>query len=499
MYTWLSYTNLFYENGLILNGADLLRPFWFVILAIISHPYHWLSSILQIELISINTLPTSMDPGWGIQYIPDPIFNYLVKTPMILGDTGVTLSLYKLGQYYGRDSGNKAAMMYYLNPAIIWISSSWGQYDSLPVMFAIFSIYLIIRSRPTLSSISLLGATMLKWYAFAPIIPITVYLIKNKEKIHLIKFFVPIITIGLIYGILIPIDSLQTIVKFLSPWINAESGISGFGLTYWSTSLLYPISIELSSTIYIIAFLTFGITTLVAICLLKTKKALDFFVVANILLALTFFLSYRYVTEQRFVWLASFLILLVVGGRLNGKIFWSMSILAIIYAQKNFPHYLLPIEYFTSGTIHPLFIVTETMRTVQEGALMPTGVSALILTVLGSSFSILSLIIYFKSVRPVLTQSYINMNSIPKVLVSKSRVVMSYLKGNMGAPFVGAFIIILSVIIISLAIGKGEGIDEMLTYAYYLLVIGIILQLITYLRHSWKKDTKKEKTEITQE
>jgi len=59
---------------------------------------------------------------------------------------------------------------------------------------------------------------------------------------------------------------------------------------------------------------------------------------------------------------------------------------------------------------------------------------------------------------------------------------ISYLSENWGAPFVIVFMVLLSLAAGYLAMGNEAFADELAVYAYYSLVLGVFLQLISYLR-----------------
>lgn len=64
---------------------------------------------------------------------------------------------------------------------------------------------------------------------------------------------------------------------------------------------------------------------------------------------------------------------------------------------------------------------------------------------------------------------------------------MNKLKGyfgeNWGAPFIVGFMLLLMVCAGLLTSGESALADEVAVYAYYLLVVGVIFQLVSFLRH----------------
>jgi hypothetical protein len=65
--------------------------------------------------------------------------------------------------------------------------------------------------------------------------------------------------------------------------------------------------------------------------------------------------------------------------------------------------------------------------------------------------------------------------------------VKGYVKENWGAPFILAFIALLIVAAGSLAIGSSSLANNVAVYSYYSLVVGVVLQLVCFLKYG-KKD-----------
>jgi len=59
-----------------------------------------------------------------------------------------------------------------------------------------------------------------------------------------------------------------------------------------------------------------------------------------------------------------------------------------------------------------------------------------------------------------------------------------YFKENWGVPFIVGFMFLLMVAAASLSMGLAALADEVAVYAYYALVVGVILQLVCYLKYN---------------
>jgi len=60
--------------------------------------------------------------------------------------------------------------------------------------------------------------------------------------------------------------------------------------------------------------------------------------------------------------------------------------------------------------------------------------------------------------------------------------VKRYVRQNLGAPFVIGFQVLLLVAAGFLVVGNSGLANEVAVYAYYLLVIGVVLQLVSFMR-----------------
>jgi len=97
------------------------------------------------------------------------------------------------------------------------------------------------------------------------------------------------------------------------------------------------------------------------ICKAKYGDVFEGLPVSAILIAASTFLSIRYPTEQRVVWLVLFLAITSSAGYLSEKVFWALSTVAFLYMQKSFPQCLLPVATVNVDVLLPLFSVYVTV------------------------------------------------------------------------------------------------------------------------------------------
>lgn len=136
---------IYFRTGLYLEGL-----YW-------PSALDWPPSLLRAGFVSVTLVSF---------HIPPPFFNLLFKTPMILSDTAIAVVLYRLCLAVTKSPkhGEKAMMLWYLNPLVIWISSIHGAFDSLAVLFAVLGFYFMVVSNFAASGFLLATGALTKLY-----------------------------------------------------------------------------------------------------------------------------------------------------------------------------------------------------------------------------------------------------------------------------------------------------------------------------------------------
>jgi hypothetical protein len=216
---------------------------------------------------------------------------------------------------------------------------------------------------------------------------------------------------------------------------------------------------------------------------------------------------------------------MVAQGALSKWLYASLSLVAFAYAQKDFPYYLLPLATLDENVLIPLF---QWVHPLLLGAWFRIRSSAGILAFLGTVFSILMLLKYLAIAFPPtvrlllasLAQPILRLplagplrrifarvgrrvpqlktvafqlkrltKRIPKVskdVFSEERI-RAYVKENPGAPFILGFQTLLIACVALLVNGAEAMANELAVYAYYMLVIGVLLQLASYIREERRR------------
>jgi hypothetical protein len=376
----------------------------------IAYGYSWLSGVLSTGAIPMTSIPAALDfyPAFNLQYVPGLLFNFLVKIPFLISDIALALLLYKIVEELTKSKGlaEKAVILWFLNPFVIWISAGWGMWDTLSALFSLMSFFLLLKKKLALSAVSISLAVALKLYPALFLVPIAIYILKVNPVNVRVKNCLAFFSVFSAVSLLLFLPYLGQITSFFTgyflpsptaPGASTDPIVNplGFGLTYWSVYLLNRlINIPVSSEFF--SFTTFLSVIMVVVSLLlvfwKTckltinKSAYDLALIM-LLPVIALFLSYRIICEQWFVWILPFLVILYVGGRVKRSLFWGASAVALLYSVLNcpLPFFFLPLSPWYSNSLLKMvnaFMSVEPVRIIT-------------LAVLGCIFSVILVLILF--------------------------------------------------------------------------------------------------------
>jgi hypothetical protein len=245
---------------------------------------------------------------------------------------------------------------------------------------------------------------LFKVYPAAFIIPASVYLFKRGKQKELLKYLLFFIVPYLIFLASSGIQAVNNLSSLILGFFFTRgtiNGVFGFGLTYWSWSMVLPLDPNIWGPVSTLLMTVLSSISIYFVSKTRFDDSLKGLTMATYLVAAAFFLSSNLVSEARFVWLLPFLVLLVGEGVVSVKLFGLISLTAFLYTQKNFPYYLLPVATLNSGVLAPLFRLAAPFGDVVQGALLPSSAGAVILAILGTLFSLLILMICLRVLRGV--------------------------------------------------------------------------------------------------
>tara|TARA_B100001971_G_C18263870_1_gene589799 strand:- start:2859 stop:4223 length:1365 start_codon:yes stop_codon:yes gene_type:complete len=383
------------------NGVNFMRPLWLYLILLQSYFYRFISTFTGWIATPIEHISPMFRPYYGIEWIPGPLFNTIIKFPLLLADVGISLILYRLVRDHSSPTtAKKVFTLYYLNPFSIWITSGWGQSDSLSVFFTVLSLYYILNSHVFRSLFTLFIASLFKMYAIAFFFPVLMYLIIKEKYYSVFKYLLFIASIMLLYLMLNNTQMQPSLIRIIMNNLFPNEPVKdvfGYGLTYWSWSLIFP----LNYTVWIpisMSILTLLLTYVLFYVLKnRTENPLKHIIIISTLFFIPFYLSLNYVAETRVLLLLPFLTLMVGENIISFQLYTYISCFAFLYTQKNFPFYLLPIATFNEKILRPLFKLSAPFRHISGDAIMPSLLGGTLLSILGTLFSLSLLLVFFKA------------------------------------------------------------------------------------------------------
>lgn len=187
-------------------------------------------------------------PAWGLylasafkiyETFPfSPCFYYfLIKLLPILGDLATTYIIYLLivnfGDVVKKTEKEKMSLSFFLCPFVVFISSVWGMFDSIPLLFTLLSLLLILSNRTYWSAFSLgLGI----YFKVIPIIylPIQLLFINRKRGPKETIMYLLIALIVPFLLTLIPVIFYGWTISETAVTVLSQTQTTGDGLIYWN-------------------------------------------------------------------------------------------------------------------------------------------------------------------------------------------------------------------------------------------------------------------------
>ncbi|MEM3700983.1 MAG: hypothetical protein QXL57_09015 [Candidatus Bathyarchaeia archaeon] len=388
MYIWRLNQALAYQYGV----NPLNPPAWIDKNATVffwSYPPLWLLCLLTVYPVYVSAahpnFPSNVSELWLSMYTfknpceayhsfkPEnlPLLDLLIKTPLILSDLAIALLLLKIvGKFSGEEKARKHAYMWVLNPYVIFISAVWGMFDTLPTLFALLAVLLLLEGKGGKSAVALSIAALFKMYPiiFAPILTLMHYKEYGKTAAA-IKYFLTATSLTILIMLLVhfcfalifgqePFSTSITMVWLLlkgraSPdWYGSNIF---FGLTPFNMmeGLFKQLNIKANIPISPILIGIAVIILLFAISRKKNLDSVDFFSYITVA-HFAIYLTYTVVNEQYLIWILPFLLVLA-AIRDNSKImfiYWTISLTTMFFI---FTHYG-DLSYFISPYFVPGYL-----------------------------------------------------------------------------------------------------------------------------------------------
>ncbi len=388
VYSW--YT--FGENAL--NGTRSILSYmvpydysFFLFVFPATLAFNFLSTYVGSFTVSMTSLSPALNPGppWNISIVPGPLFDLLVKLPLIACDLIITLLIYNLVVKHLNDKklAVLASALWFLNPLSIWISSGWGMFDALPALFTVLTLYLALDKKFSQSGIFLAVAIATKYYALVLVFPLLLVAWKRGGPRGLAESLGGVALAALV--LFVPLVT-QTTSGFASlVGGSTSSGLHYSGLSFWTTITLFFAFADQSliSDVLIVTLLAAAYTWM-----WQRRSSTDLFSgsVYFGLPLIVLLLAFRFVGENYFIWLLPFASLLSLKGTSAKRLYWILSLVVLVSSVTDslLPYYMLPMASWIGGYLVGMLAAVNPYRVAASGAISEgLSIGKLFLSALG--------------------------------------------------------------------------------------------------------------------
>ncbi|ASJ08898.1 hypothetical protein A3L11_06530 [Thermococcus siculi] len=283
-------------------------------------PYPWpyvYGPVMAYMLAGIRALVGGwVETFWsgGVYHVyVDPTWAFSVKMTFIVADVIVAFFIYSLLKSRGERRAIFGAALYYLNPMVIHVSSIYGMFDGLALLFFLLAIHLERREylSPLLAGFSLsVKHTLL----FPAAVLLWDWLLKGRKGIRRAVLFLAGIALPFVPMLLLCPSSLSAVPKLLRGMNITYPVPVAYSMNGISSLATYLHKTEGLETIALIHNWYIPAAVLLALILLRHAFRRDV-IVSTALAYAVFTATYWRVNPQYLLPLAAFLVLLAFPSR----------------------------------------------------------------------------------------------------------------------------------------------------------------------------------------
>ncbi len=260
--------------------------------------------------------------------VMSPLFNFVVKLPIIIGDIFVGLIIYHfVSNFKDEKAAKEAFIFWFLNPFVIFTGAMIAQFDVFPALTSLLAFVFFMKRKHLLAGISLGVAIMAKVYPvfFIPFYITFFFKSDSSKKIEWKRgifgstlFLAGVLLTGIV--LLLPILAFNSFRYFLEGIFRRSEYITGLGgLTPWNLIHLFEGGFEWINDYgrAQIVFTVLYILQISGIVLVsfhfgfrsRQEQRLKSFLRGHVCILALIFLTMLIVNTQHIIWIMPFLIL----------------------------------------------------------------------------------------------------------------------------------------------------------------------------------------------
>jgi uncharacterized membrane protein len=231
----------------------------------------------------------------------DLFLNLVIKLPLIFGDVLVAILLFKLTK------SRLVTALWFLNPYIIFISAVHGQFDVLPTLFVLLSMFFLLKKQNLASAASLAVAI---GYKIFPVFLLPLFLVFSARtfgKKITMKYLLILLTISFfVFSIFLLPQNFKYLYEGLFVDLPQRSiSYVGSSISYIEFLTLHLHFLNNYNFLYVFV----PLYIVLILFSVKFVKDFDTFNEAIIMTLLLLFVTYNTMHPQFLVWVIPFLLL----------------------------------------------------------------------------------------------------------------------------------------------------------------------------------------------
>jgi hypothetical protein len=290
-----------------------------------------------------------LSDSWNLPLaITSPLFNIMLKLPLIVTDLVIGIVIYDvLKALMDEKHAMTGFILWFLNPLVIFIDSVHGQFDVIPTLMTVLAFFLLVKRKYFLSGVAIGMGIAFKIYPIflAPLYVISIAKLEKNDYLNNSKslrktltkcsqfisggiFSLAIFLLPLVNSNLVP--DVFTRVEFP----NSVGGLTVFGVLH-AQGFEWLLHLVLSQSRLLYLGLTgvslVAVTFICAICFLGNGDFIETFLLGSIAILLIVYITSLVVNSQYVLWILPFLILSYGLFGKNKITIGLLSISALIY------------------------------------------------------------------------------------------------------------------------------------------------------------------------
>lgn len=339
VYVWYQTGDRVYSGGPLYTSAPYgyaYPPVWGGFITVMDGIYRLVAPIVGAHPISAAAANAAFGTtgNLGAPIVVDWLFATLIKLPLVVFDLLTTLLLCDVvRRRLGRPEWvAPVAAAFFLNPFVILISSVWGQFDIVATYLVLLGALLLIDHHPWLAGVAFGLSVATKYFPALLIVALLIVYASARQTREYVT--AAVVTIAMLALVSVPF-LIATPAAYIGAVTSPDRGVpSAESQTLWSflESALRPgWSAPDWLTLALLAAIAAVVVT-IALYLRRIRAAAPdepVWIDAIIIACLAFYLLYRTVNVQYFIWVFPALTLESVRRRLPLSVLAGLSVLLV--------------------------------------------------------------------------------------------------------------------------------------------------------------------------